>query len=256
MLGSLTTPWKPSTILTPGGRYRSIPRMRERMIHVSEHEAIALSRGIKTQLRRAVRMPRGTEYDGYTPGPVVFRDRPPIEGPLALCSGPNESTGTHKVPSPYRAGDRLWVRETWQQPEGLWAEWDFLKGPPRQDLPVVYQADMRCDGPWRPSARMPRWASRFTLEVTNVHAEPLQAIQPWNVLAEGLTQMSDGYSVTPFHDGSTGAGPSMAFAYLWNLANPRRRWESNPPVWVVHFNVCKTAPSCASLSVLHTRPPH
>jgi len=192
------------------------------MILVSEHEAIALSRGIKTQLRRAVRMPRGTEYDGYTQGPVLFRDRPPLEGPMVLCSGPNESTGTHKVPSPYRVGDRLWVRETWQQPEGLWDDWEFLKGPPRPDLPVVYKADMLCDdGPWRPSARMPRWASRFTLEVTNVHAEPLQAIQTWGVLSEGLTQMSDGYSD------------------LWDRANPRRRWETNPPVWVVNFIVCR-----------------
>jgi len=67
-------------------------------------------------------------------------------------------------------GDRLWVRETWQA-----FEYGFhvYAGIPRNrpsNCGMLYAADdVDTMEFWRPSIHMPRWASRITLEVTEVH---------------------------------------------------------------------------------------
>lgn len=55
---------------------------------------------------------------------------------------------------PYRVGDRLWVRETFQIIEG---GWDY-----GESDAVVYRADQPCaTDRWRSPIHMPRWASRI-----------------------------------------------------------------------------------------------
>ena len=97
------------------------------------------------------------------------------------------------------------------------------------------------DGPcrWRGGRFMPRWASRITLEVTNVRVERVQEISEKDVLAEG-------YGLQPWHLNENGEpeGPRTAgFAELWDSINAKRGypWEDNPWVWVVKFRVVEGA---------------
>ena len=84
---------------------------------------------------------------------------------------------------------RLWVRETW----GLHAHFDTthwarhsLKRYVPDDIlatwSVAYRADAVSEGAyWRPSIHLPRWASRITLEITDIRVERTKdtAPNPW-----------------------------------------------------------------------------
>jgi hypothetical protein len=96
---------------------------------------------------------------------------------------------------PYgQPGDRLWVRETWATP----GNWDEIKPSELIEYPgfntdlIAYRATENYGDAyfkWRPSIHMPRWASRITLEITEVRVEQLQEIsledcEKYNAAAE------------------------------------------------------------------------
>ena len=129
------------------------------------------------------------------------------------------------------AGNLLWVRETWA-PE-LWDNDNPQKGDP-----IIYRADMcgeALDYPWRPSIFMPRWASRLTLEIINLHIEKLNDITEADVLAEGIIRSNDGNYL-----GLNGYPFQYAYeAYfsVWNSIYTKKGYpsDSNPWVWVYEF---------------------
>ena len=137
---------------------------------------------------------------------------------------------------PYgKPGDRLWVRETWVPVSTF---------DPSPETGALYRADPMYDGTtefdwkWRPSIHMPRWASRITLEVTEVRVERLQDISEEDAKAEGV----NGGCLKCGQENPCGCGvPSPchldSFVYVWNEINAKRGypWESNPWVWVVGF---------------------
>jgi hypothetical protein len=143
--------------------------------------------------------------------------------------------------------DRLWVRETWYPafkrvvPHGkapgssgviFRADYGF-----RPDLPATYDP---ANG-WRPSIFMPRWASRLTLEVTDVRVQRLQDISEEDAIAEGAPLMgptlSDEQRIVGGDHRTQGTHPhTMAFAVLWDTPNDERApWISNPWVWAITF---------------------
>lgn len=139
---------------------------------------------------------------------------------------------------PYGApGDRLWVKETWRVWEGgsfsAFGEPldpDIQLGPAREGMPVEYRATTGDDGPWRSSIYMPRWASRITLEITDIRAERVQDITNANIRAEGMPVSGDGF-MSP-------ETPRIWFRDLWDSINgkkPGRSWRDNPWVWVIEF---------------------
>lgn len=137
-------------------------------------------------------------------------------------------------------GDRLWVRETWYYEEHMH---DSTEGTP--DLPgdlyshrLVFKADCP-DYPvnvgvgqhgWRPSIFMPRWASRITLEITDVKVERLQDITEEDAEREGI---SDEWPILPVYDTA-----KKRLRNLWDSINggkPGKTWNDNPWVWVIEF---------------------
>lgn len=180
-------------------------------------------------------------------------------------------------------GDRLWVRETWRTLE---RESDGVDG-------ILYRADEafipiantraaaeawvaanRRDGKWRPSIFMPRWASRITLEITEVRIEKVQDISSEDVLAEGVRipfgerTLADGttkrepylritgkyrpheYSKLHPHKWAESEWLRVHFASLWDSINGKHApWEDNDWVWVVSFAVVESATSSLERTV-------
>jgi hypothetical protein len=83
---------------------------------------------------------------------------------------------------------------------------------------------------------MPRWASRITLEITEVRVERLQDISEVDAIAEG----------TPGSHGAIpgygyNATPGEQYRWLWESINGLGSWEANPWVWAVSFKRVEAA---------------
>ena len=147
---------------------------------------------------------------------------------------------------PYgQPGDRLWVREAWQGPLVPWnrAPELFEDSRPfecpeyceyRADggtAPVFMNADDEERQGWRPSIHMPRWASRITLEITDVRVERLQDISEEDAKAEGVMGEKEAAAADlQWYD-----KPRRAFRFLWQSINGPDSWGANPWVWVIEF---------------------
>ena len=168
-------------------------------------------------------------------GDTLVRERPILfsrESILGILAGRKWQTRRPAGSSrkcPYGIiGDRLWVREWWI------AEHRSCRGMPAGKFRTAVESGSekllyRIDHPdsgagirWRNPLFMPRWASRLTLELTEIRREPLHAITPEDVLAEGRE-----------------SARWEEYAVLWDRLNARRGfdWESNPDVWVLEFKV-------------------
>ena len=128
-------------------------------------------------------------------------------------------------------GARLWVRETHQltiTPDG--EETYFIYAADFQDK------DIKKASPWKPSIFMPRFASRITLEITDIRVERLNMISNTDILAEGFRSESCKICV---HDGGSGCGSCRSivkpFQDLWEKINGPDSWDKNPYVWVIEF---------------------
>ena len=75
---------------------------------------------------------------------------------------------------------------------------------------------------------MPRWASRITLEITNVRAKQVQDISLDDIYAEGCPALSSDEDGSELYEW---------WETLWDSINAKRGfpWESNPWVWVLDF---------------------
>lgn len=131
-----------------------------------------------------------------------------------------ENSDKQTIKAPYKAGNILYVRETWTR--GV--DGNYLYKANREDANVI----------WRPSIHMPREAARIFLRVLSVHAERLQNITPEGVCSEGIR--------VDF------AHPTQlwrSFIKLWDstikpIDLPIYGWEANPWVWVIRFEeICK-----------------
>jgi len=222
--------------------------MRERPILFSGPMVRALLDGRKTQTRRVIKpqppalAARATTFiERFDPGEWPWwwwldSDGARFFQPAFRC--------------PYGAtSDRLWVRETW----GL-NDYQFERGPiPKarppqlEDNGLCYAAteddsEIRNELRWRPSIHMPRWASRLTLEITEVRVERLQDITAADAEAEGVREPSIG-PIHVFSHGSSGildpekADPLALWQILWRFINGDDSWAANPWVWAITFRV-------------------
>jgi hypothetical protein len=127
-------------------------------------------------------------------------------------------------------GDVLWVRETIQHP-GYEGAKHF-----------VYSADGKSGNHeyyWKkkhviPSIYMSRWASRITLEITDIRVERLQDISQKDAISEGAPLSHPSIDAVSRDFGYEDFSRSW-YAQLWEFINGKGSWDANPWVWVISF---------------------
>jgi hypothetical protein len=211
---------------------------KERPILFSGPMIRALLNNEKTQTRRVI---KGVfQSDGMD----CIKDWD--EGPSDLAIAPR-----NWEMCPYgQPGDRLWVRETfcvldkdgWWEPGQPRDKLYNVTGYPRRNA-IAYKCE--CDGEsdrirqelgykWKPSIFMPRWASRLTLELTDVRVQRVQEITANDAVEEGCCYLGE-------DDVKRNRRSVDAFRDLWDSINAKRgySWESNPHVWALTFRKVK-----------------
>ena len=165
-------------------------QIRERPILFSGAMVRAILEGRKTQTRRVVRFKDvNDDHDCHH----VWKCWQGGNGPIPKGINELEWQDLDEIiRCPYGVpGDRLWVRETWQEI----AHPDFNAFP--CDHVTIYRADGEKQiidghkaeiGPWKPSIFMPYPRSRISLEIADVRVERLQEISEGDVVAEGLDE--------------------------------------------------------------------
>jgi hypothetical protein len=225
--------------------------MKERPILFSAPMVRAILEGRKTQTRRVVSVQPPNEA-GWKLSECASTtgDKRNIGRVQWLKIAPNgyevlDSFGEYFSSKYGRAGDRLWVRETFNHSDS-WYE----------DKPSLNWKNCRRDGkctyvyynatltpaqrrernedpwPWTPSIFMPRWASRITLEIVSVRVERVQEISEADSISEGIQGCIDTTGMSSLRIGAE------KYRELWDSINAKRdgyAWKDNPWVWVIEF---------------------
>lgn len=88
---------------------------------------------------------------------------------------------------------------------------------------------------------MPRWASRITLEITDVRVERLQDISEADARSEGAAVFDtsdlkeDELALLDAPEIEQSMPYRNGFALLWEAINGPDSWNANPWVWVIEF---------------------
>jgi len=272
-----------------------MPEVKEHPLIFTGESPTAILDGRKTQTRRVVAR-ANTNVDGQgrctenefwswrwfdfdsdyvfaDPGPSPSGNLGPyLHVPHQERGNPDPAwRSVHRLYPIWAVGDRLWVREAW----AVAREWDGFR--PRNlphGIPVFYHAGPPkafpgIIGKVRPSIFMPRWASRITLEITEVRVQRVQEISEEDACEEGLeydrgepemqgNRLSGFRPVYPdpiyakdkFHSlwDSINAKRSVYKKRLPNgtaqlrTAEERRKaypysWDNNPWVWALTFKL-------------------
>lgn len=221
--------------------------MTGRPILFSPAMACALLEGRKSQTRRMVE-PQPQPNGGKGLHPVEPYHTPQGKWTWVL-SGTGMGDGTSGQYCRYgEPGDVLWVKEAWRtEPKH-----DKLR--PSEispGSPILHSAGTGLTFPsplWgrsRHGRYMPRWASRLTLELTDVRVERLQAITEADAIAEGiepvLTGAGERCGWLDYEHTGPGTGYYLeavnSYDSLWESIHGAGSWEANPWVWVLTFKV-------------------
>lgn len=201
--------------------------MKERPILFKGEMVREILANRKTQTRRIAKFSILSKSDGHKRRVYTEKDIDEMNKYLS-----ERQRDPMKVICPHgQIGDRLWVRETWT---GTWYESypntvhisyaadgseRFVENVPQGY--VLPKAAAKVGG-WVTPLFMPRWASRITLEITDVRVQRIQEISGQDVGAEGI-EMIGNYRAR--------------FRSLWERINAKRgySWESNPYVFALSF---------------------
>ena len=170
--------------------------MKERPILFSLPMIKAILEGRKTMTRRLLKQQPLDIMPMNAPNEWVTLDtkEPTPHGKIIKCR--------FGVP-----GDCLWVRETFHIDEG-------------DNIPFYKASEEHHEiFKWKPSIFMPRWASRITLEITNVRVDKLVTLDYNDAIKEGFESVEQ-------------------FKILWDKINSKKEnclWQNNPYVWILEF---------------------
>lgn len=187
--------------------------------------------------------------------------KPPVEGDFADLDDDGSywwsGLAAHERRCPYgKPGDHLWVRETFRYYFDAPDLWDCIQY--RQDMskrkPDVDHMDnetgfafeQRCEclesgegaeTRWRSPIHMPRWASRITLEITEIRVQRLHDISESDAKAEGVEELPGGFyrAYHPMPGQVACLLARISFGQLWASIHGTDSWHANPWVWVLTF---------------------
>ena len=209
----------------------------------------AILDGRKTQTRRLIRSRQ--PKPGFAWRKCLCGEIDPTDRPCLTCSV------RYGLEEPkYKVGDRLWVRESWMpgydhrsvdqgddksiceviyRGAGDTNVSEFRPAPDdiAEEWSRNYSEDGDDDPRWRPSIHMPRWASRLSLEVTEVRVQRIQEITEEDARAEGVHEHPLGRAALDARGTHKGA-----FLAVWeaiNGARPGGSIAANPWAWAVSF---------------------
>lgn len=202
--------------------------MTERPILFSAPMVRAILDGRKTQTRRVKNIPQNA-IAAWLDGMAWRFDLP---GAFKMVRCP------YGVP-----GDRLWVRETLKSGPLP----NLFTGEPTIATIALYAADDEWvinehefnlvpwwkhweDGRKLPPIHMPRWASRITLEISDVRVQRVQEISEDDAFAEGVSQMDWEYD-----NGECCDTRRESFSLLWDSIHGTGAWGRNDWVWALTF---------------------
>lgn len=203
----------------------------------------AIMGGRKTVTRRIIKDVNDKDFIGF----VTCSTSKSNEGKAGFGKGSFEDIANANIDEyvrpPYKVGDILYVRETWQISNPLG---DILKGEATAEY--VYKAGYSKGkrvpisasqesslGVWKPSIHMPKEAARIFLRVTNVRVERLQDISTEQTLKEGVIQrfpnVNDEYTPDVLRGGFIGLWNSTIKDSDYNNYS----YKANPWVWVIEL---------------------
>lgn len=149
----------------------------------------------------------------------------------------------YRMNPPCKAGDILWVRETWADvPETKPGNIHYKASATIEDLKWFNEQGWK----WRPSIHMPKEAARIFLRVKDVRVERLQDITEEQAEKEGCSAGRFHVTCGPF--GNYNEPPEEFdavedFRRVWDSTiKPddldKYGWDANPWVWVIEFERC------------------
>lgn len=218
--------------------------IKERPILFSGEMVKAILDGRKTQTRR-IFAPEMIKIEPHPKCGLYYKTYATRNGDIVLTGGGPFIPKNWLCYCPFgQPGDRLWVRETFYIDH--WGYQGKLTGLPplgEEDKWMLYYAadgdvcrqipECDCsDGPPKlhPSLHMPRWASRITLEITDIRVERLQDISGEDAKAEGWPRERE-----LFPNINPDSKAKDWYLRLWESINGKGSWVKNPWVWVITF---------------------
>ena len=201
---------------------------KERPILFSAPMVRAILDSRKTQTRRIAKV---TDKD-CKPGMIT-----PLAGFVP------RTIANHISYCPYgKTGDRLWVRETFKQYNGIIsykADGNWIS-----DFNDIDNFNPHENIKWKRSIHMPRSASRILLEITGVRVERLQDISECDAKAEG-SYVCDYFGRRLLDQSSNQGCYKWGYRSIWESLNGSGSWDLNPWVWVVEFKTLEIARAAA-----------
>lgn len=189
----------------------------------------AIMEGRKTQTRRLIK----PQPAGY--GPEIESD-----GVTWAWNRLGDTSFDERIRSRFAVGDQIWVREAFycdhidypNAPEAEMRELLYYRaesgiegaGRHRHNCWTGFSGET-CRVTWRSPIHMPRWASRLSIEITEVRAQRLQEISEEDAAAEGFGEID-----TP---GGQSWGASRFIAAFLALNNLPE--NADPWVWAYTF---------------------
>lgn len=155
--------------------------------------------------------------------------------PLQVAEGRYSQEGRAGIPGPPPVSYRTIYRAEGEYPRLHFdhqdgshvGDWPYRSVCPGDGCKLRHVHPEEAFNGWVSPIHMSRWASRLTLEVTDVRVERLQAISEADAIAEGFQST-----------GTIGRDWQSCidhFIALWDSINGPGSWDANPWVWVVGF---------------------
>lgn len=147
---------------------------------------------------------------------------------------------------PYRKGDILYVRETWNHFKCTYhtvngkehKEGYFYKASPELKNTLPEYVQFHWGEKWKPSIHMPKEAARIWLRVTDVRVERLSRMLELDFQKEGISPYKDDMTE------KTEIEMEYEFQDLWNSTIKKSElmlygWDADPWVFVYEFERCE-----------------